>query len=94
MELVPIQSVGEVGLIKDIPPYNLPPNAWSDGNNIRFLDNGVKKAAGYQEVMDDCPFSPFYVTPYLTVGGTYWWLAFGKQRIAGWSGTAWTDITR
>jgi len=94
MELVPIQSVGEVGLIRDIPPYNLPPNAWSDGNNIRFLDNGVKKAAGYQEVMDDCPYSPFYVTPYLTVGGTYWWLAFGKQRIAGWSGTAWTDITR
>jgi|TARA_R100000049_G_C1947730_1_gene93603 hypothetical protein len=94
MELVPIQSVGEVGLIKDIPPYNLPPNAWSDGNNIRFLDNGVKKAAGYQEVMDDCPFSPFYVAPYLTVGGTYWWIAFGKQKIAAWSGTAWTDITR
>ena len=94
MQLVPIQSVGEVGLIKDIPPYNLPPNAWSDGNNIRFLDNGVKKIAGYQEVMDDCPFSPFYVIPYLSVGGTYWWIAFGQERIAAWSGTAWTDITR
>ena len=94
MQLVPIQSVGEIGLVKDIPPYNLPPNAWSDGNNIRFLDNGVKKIAGYQEVMDDCPFSPFYVVPYLSVGGTYWWLAFGQERIAAWSGTAWTDITR
>jgi len=94
MQLVPIQSVGEIGLVKDIPPYNLPPNAWSDGNNIRFLDNGVKKIAGYQEVMDDCPFSPFYVIPYLSVGGTYWWIAFGQERIAAWSGTAWTDITR
>jgi len=94
MQLVPIQSVGEVGLIKDIPPYNLPPNAWSDGNNVRFLDNGVKKAAGYQEVMDDCPFSPLYLFPYKAVSPTYWWIAFGKQEIAAWNGTVWADITR
>ena len=53
MSLVPIDNVGQVGLIMDVPPYNLPPNAWSDGNNIRFLDDGVKKCAGYQEVMDN-----------------------------------------
>jgi hypothetical protein len=94
MQLVPIQSVGELGLIKDIPPYNIPPNAWSDGNNVRFLDNCVKKAAGYQEVMDDCPFSPLYLYPYLTVGGTYWWIAFGRQKIAAWNGSTWTDVTR
>ena len=69
MSLVPITNVGQVGIIQDIPPYNLPPNAWSGGNNVRFLDNGVKKIAGYEEVMATCPFAPYYIHPYLSAGG-------------------------
>jgi|TARA_Y100000310_G_scaffold194917_1_gene194928 hypothetical protein len=94
MSLVPIDNVGQVGIIKDTPPYNIPPNAWSDGNNVRFLDNGVKKCAGYQEVMESCPFSPIYITPYLSIGGFYYWIAFGKEKIAALKDGAWTDITR
>ena len=71
MPLVPIENLGQIGIIKDTPPYNLPPNAWSDGNNVRLLDNGVKKVAGYQEVMATCPFPPYYIHPYLTASGTY-----------------------
>jgi hypothetical protein len=56
MPLVPFENVGSVGIIQDTPPYNLPQGAWSDGNNVRFLDNGVKKVAGYKEVMATCPF--------------------------------------
>ena len=94
MPLVPITDVGRVGIIEDIPPYNLPPNAWSGGNNIRFLDNGVKKVAGYEEVMATCPFAPYYLHPYLSAGGTYYWLAYGTAAIAVWDGSAWTDLTR
>jgi hypothetical protein len=94
MPLVPIDNVGQVGLIKDIPPYNIPPNAWSDGNNVRFLDDGVKKCAGYQEVMESCPFSPIYIFPYLSIGGSYYWIAFGKEKIAVLLDGAWTDVTR
>ena len=94
MPLVPIQNVGQIGIIKDTPPYNLPPNAWSDGNNVRLLDNGVKKCAGYQEVMATCPFAPYYLHPYLTSSGTYYWLAYGTADIAVWNGSTWTDVTR
>lgn len=94
MPLVPITDVGKVGIIEDIPPYNLPPNAWSGGNNVRFLDNGVKKVAGYSEVMATCPFAPYYVQPYLTAGGTYYWLAYGATDIAVWNGSTWTDVVR
>ena len=94
MPLQPIDNIGQVGIIKDTPPYNIPPNAWSDGNNVRFLDNGVKKISGYQEVMQTCPFPPFNIIPYLTVGGTYYWISFGKEKIAVWNGSLWTDVTR
>jgi len=94
MPLVPIENLGQIGIIKDTPPYNLPPNAWSDGNNVRLLDNGVKKVAGYQEVMATCPFAPYYLHPYLTVSGTYYWIAYGAADIAVWNGSTWTDVTR
>ena len=94
MQLIPINDVGKVGIIRDTPPYQLPPNVWSDGNNIRFLDNGVKKCAGYEEVFATLPFGAYYIFPFLVNGGTYHWLAFGIDNIAVWTGSAWVDITR
>lgn len=94
MPLIPFDNVGSIGIIKDTPPYNLPQGAWSDGNNVRFLDNGVKKVAGYKEVMATCPFAPYYIHPYLTAAGLYYWIAYGSTDIAVYSGTTWTDITR
>ena len=94
MPLVPITDVGKIGIIEDIPPYNLPPNAWSGGNNIRFLDNGVKKVTGYSEVMATCPFAPFYIQPYLDAGSIYYWIAYGATDIAVWNGSSWTDVVR
>ena len=94
MPLVPFDNVGSIGIIKDVPPYNLPQGAWSDGNNVRFLDNGVKKVAGYKEVMATCPFAPYYIHPYLSVEGLYYWIAYGATDIAVWTGSSWIDITR
>ncbi len=94
MPLIPFDNVGSIGIIKDTPPYNLPQGAWSDGNNVRFLDNGVKKVAGYKEVMATCPFAPYYIHPYLTSAGLYYWIAYGATNIAVYTGTVWIDITR
>ena len=94
MPLVPINDLGQVGIIRDIPPYSLPPNVWSNGNNVRFLDNGVKKCAGYEEVFATLPFAAYYIFPFLDNGGSYWWLAFGLDNVAVWDGSNWVDITR
>ena len=94
MQLIPINDLGKVGIIRDTPPYQLPDNVWSDGNNVRFLDNGVKKCAGYEEVFATLPFGAYYIFPFLDNGGTYHWLAFGIDNIAVWTGSAWVDITR
>lgn len=94
MPLVPINDVGTVGIIRDTPPYQLPPNVWSNGNNVRFLDNGVKKCSGYEEVFATLPFAAYYIIPFLDNGGTYYWLAFGLNNAAVWDGSNWVDITR
>jgi len=94
MPLIPFDNVGSIGIIQDTPPYNLPQGAWSDGNNVRFLDNGVKKMAGYKEVMATCPFAPYYINPYLATNGTYYWIAYGSTDIAVYDGATWIDITR
>lgn len=94
MPLVPIDNVGQVGIIQDVPSYELPPNAWSGGNNIRVLDSGIKKIRGYTEALKTITFPPYYLTPYEDSAGTYYWLAFGQNKAAVWDSTSWTDITR
>ena len=83
MQLIPINDVGKVGIIRDTPPYQLPPNVWSDGNNIRFLDNGVKKCAGYEEVFATLPFGAYYIFPFLLVHTIYFHSLITVEHIIG-----------
>ena len=45
-QLIPIDGVDQAGIIRDTPAHALPPNAWSDGRNIRFKDGTVRKREG------------------------------------------------
>lgn len=92
--LVPLENMGQVGLITDIPPYQLPPEAWSSGANIRFDDMSVKKSPGYREVMVGLEFEPKHLETYQEYDERgYYWIAFGDEKIASWSGGVWYDIT-
>ena len=51
MALIPINNVGEIGIVKDINPWELPPNVWSDGNNVRSEHGAILKSPGYADVM-------------------------------------------
>ena len=55
MALIPVENVGEVGIVKDINPWQLPPNVWSNGNNVRAEHGAIVKSPGYAEVMATCP---------------------------------------
>jgi len=93
-ELLPIENIGTAGVITDIPPWQLPPNAWSNANNVRFDDVSVKKMPGYTEVMKDIPEPPLYLETYqLYDSGVYYWLAFCLENIYCYSGNSWSDVT-
>jgi len=72
MALIPVDNVGQVGIVKDINPWQLPPNVWSDGNNVRAEHGAILKSPGYAEVMATCPIVPLYITNLNTPSENYW----------------------
>ena len=93
--IVPIENVGQYGIVTDIPPFQLPPNAWSGCNNVRVRNNGIKKCAGFVEVFASCPIPPNHIFP-VADGTSVYWIALGlnKAYVFKNSGGSWTDITR
>ena len=51
-KLVSITNAGQAGIIQDVDPILLPPNAWTNGNNIRFYNNEVQKVLGQEEAQN------------------------------------------
>ena len=80
MALIPIDNVGEVGIVKDINPWQLPPNVWSDGNNVRSEHGAIVKSPGYSNVMATVPVAPYYVT-HLVSGLSEYWIVGGLTAI-------------
>ena len=52
-KLIPVTQVDQAGIVRDTPAHILPPNAWSDGRNIRFKDGSVHKREGTVKAFAD-----------------------------------------
>lgn len=48
--LIRFNKVGAVGVIKDLEPISLPPEAWSDGYNVRFEGKYAEKIKGHERI--------------------------------------------
>ena len=80
MALIPIDNVGQVGIVKETSPWQLPPNVWSDGNNVKTDEGSIRKLPGYAEVMATCPVAPYLLTQ-LTLGIPEFWIVGGLTKI-------------
>ena len=85
--------MGETGIVKDINPWQLPPNVWSEGIKVRAEHGAIEKSPGYLEVMASCPIAPYYITNHEVAGANYW-IVGGLTKIYVHNGIIWTDITR
>lgn len=72
MALVPIHNIGAAGIITDIPAYELPPEAWTAGENVRFHNGRVSKILGHQAVFGTPTVAPLWITPMYTPNQAYW----------------------
>lgn len=54
-QVIPIAPLDATGLIKDMPPVALPPNAFTDALNVRFRHGAVKKMPGEKTIPDITP---------------------------------------
>ena len=93
MALIPVDNVGETGIVKDINPWQLPPNVWSDGNNVRAEHGAIVKSPVYAEVLATSPVTPYHIVQ-LKYGAAVYWVIASLTKIYVHNGTTWTNITR
>lgn len=93
MAIVRFGQSGLIGVNKDLSQHELPPNAWTDAQNIRFLDGYAYQSYGYGEIYASPTIVPYNLLPINVAGSRYIGLA-GSGKIHVVNGTTYTDITR
>lgn len=88
--IIKLSNLGSIGIIKDTPAYELPPEAFSDGENVRFTGEWAERFPGHEEVYNltvsaatatQAPAeSPWFVMPAQSATN-YWWLYAGKNSV-------------
>ena len=71
--IVPITDLASIGLIEDTPSVSLPPNAFSDCQNVRFHSGAIRKFPDESDALDTIgPANIVYVAHWpSTVGSKY-----------------------
>ncbi len=67
-----ITQLNPTGINKDISPYELPLEQWSDGNNIQFDNNKTTKVKGHLEVFGTPSIAPYWLMPFDTISTNSW----------------------
>jgi len=93
MPIVSIENVGRLGIISDVDSYELPPEAWSDGQNFRFINDSAEKIEGEIDVFTAPSIPPHWLLPWQFSTG-FRWIYAGTTRVFFTDGTTNTVITR
>lgn len=91
--ILPITQVGQYGILRDQPAHEIPLNAWSDGQNVRFREGKVEKIEGQSNAYDPPSIVPYNVLPVITPT-VYFWLYAGLAKVYCTDQSAHFDITR
>jgi hypothetical protein len=95
--IIPFPNAGSAGVVKDLSVHELPPQAWTDASNVRFLDGYARSFLGHGQVYGTPAVTPLHVVP-VNVGSTRYWLYAGANKVyavANIAGTAThTNLTR
>jgi hypothetical protein len=92
MSRIKIGNLGAVGLVKDMLQEDLPPEAFTDGRNIRFTTQGAGAFLGHKAIFEATDFPLMWLKSFPPLTAPLWVYA-GVARIGVWDG-AHIDITR
>jgi len=88
-----IKDLGKIGIVSDLDPTQLPPNAFSDGENVRFTPKGVERAYGYGAVLSPGRVSPTWLQVFPPIE-TPLWVYGNSSRLFALDGVLHQEITR
>lgn len=92
MSFLSIENLGALGMMTDVLPHDLPPEAWTNARNVRFKNNQARRMDGLTEVFATSPITPYWL---LSVpASTYFWLVAGAAKVYVTDGSGYENITR
>lgn len=91
--IVPFNGLGDIGVIADLQPHELPLNAWSAARNVRFREGFVEKFLGETPVFDPPTITPYFLLP-VQAATAYWWIYAGLLKVYVFQGGTHSNITR
>lgn len=93
MPNIPFYMAGDIGIIKDVAPHELPPQAWSGGMNVGFRNGKVFRQDGQKQVYSGHLGRPFWLGLAYTQTQVYWVYADATHLYAT-DGGAHANVTR
>jgi len=93
MALVSVENLGSVGLIVDVPDYELPPEGVSAGENVRFFEGKILKIPGHETVFGTPNHAAQWLLPWKTATEDRWIYA-GTTEVSYTYNSIHTNITR
>lgn len=79
-------NLGSIGIIADTEPRQLSAEAWTEGGNVRFVDNKVVSMRGHEEVFASPLYEPWFLQP-LRKNDDYFWFYASQNDIGVTDGT-------
>lgn len=83
MPLLPVRNLAERGILKDPSPYDIPPNAFTGGSNVRFEVGKARRAPIFRTISSTLSADPQFCVGYRPSTG------FDAVYYAGQDGSLW-----
>lgn len=93
MARISVQNIGKTGVIKDRAAHLLQLDAWTDSNNVRFLDKNITRFTGFSSIFGTPTVAPQFIIMVPTASAVFWIYTSLTQAYA-WDGASHTQITR
>jgi hypothetical protein len=88
-----LYNLGALGMIADLKPHLLPPEAFSNSNNVRFNTDGVSRGQDLGQVFGTLSAVPEFIFNVPAPSANFWLYA-SLTKVYAYDGTTSTDITR
>lgn len=90
---IEIDDVAKIGVVRDSPPHEIPPEAWTLAENVRFNDDSIARINGEGAIFGTPTVAP-YSAQFISTVGQPFWIYLGLNKAYVYDGTTHTDITR
>lgn len=82
MPILNIREMGSAGVISDVAPWELPPNAFSDGINFRLASGSLQSAGGIDPVSIPSPDRLGHIAQSTDLAGDSSWVVAGRSSVS------------